>query len=119
MQIAHLLLLGLFAGVASGILGIGGAVVIIPAFVFIFGLSQHSAQGTTLALMIPPVGLLAAWQYYRAGHVNIHMAIWVAIGFFVGGLLGALLVNKIPDLILRKTFGIFLAVVSLKLIFGR
>jgi uncharacterized membrane protein YfcA len=119
MQIALLFLLGLFAGSASGVLGIGGATIIIPALVYIFGLSQHAAQGTTLALMVLPIGLLAAWYYWRSGNVNVHMAVYVAIGFFLGGLLGAALALKIPALILRKIFGVFLSLVAVKMIFGR
>lgn len=119
MNIIGLLLLGFLTGIVSGFLGIGGAVVIIPALVYIFHLSQHCAQGTTLALMIPPIGLLAAWQYWRSGNVNLHIAVWIAIGFFVGGLVGALLVNKVPDILLRKIFGIFLALIALKMIFSK
>lgn len=116
MNIVLLLSLGLFAGTVSGFLGIGGAVIIIPSFIYFFKLSQHAAQGTTLALMVLPIGLLAAWQYWRSGNVNINMAIWVALGFFVGAILGALLANKVPDFLLRKIFGIFLALVALHMI---
>lgn len=119
MNIAMLLLLGLITGCFSGFLGIGGAIILIPALIYLFGLSQHLAQGTTLALMVPPIGLLAAWQYWRSGNVNIHIAIWVAVGFFIGGLVGALLANKVPDFLLRKIFGIFLALIALKMIFSK
>jgi uncharacterized membrane protein YfcA len=67
-------LLGLVAGVLSGLIGIGGGVIIVPALIFLFGLSQHEAQGTTLALLIPPVGILAAWTYYKQGYVNLEIA---------------------------------------------
>lgn len=119
MNIALLLLLGLITGCFSGFLGIGGAIIMIPALVYFFGLNQHLAQGTTLALMVPPIGLLAAWQYWRNGHVNLHIAIWVAVGFFVGGLVGALLANRVPDILLRKIFGVFLALIALKMIFSK
>ena len=68
------LLLGLLAGVLSGLLGIGGGIFLVPALVFVFGLTQHEAQGTTLALMVPPIGLLAAWTYYKQGNVNLGIA---------------------------------------------
>jgi len=84
MQIVYLLLLGAIAGVLSGFLGIGGGVVIIPALIYIFGLTQHQAQGTTLALMVPPIGLLAAMSYYKTGNVKISMAAFICIGFFLG-----------------------------------
>ena len=71
MNILLYLLLGLLAGVFSGLIGIGGAIIIIPSLVFVFGLSQHTAQGTTLALMVPPIGLLAAWTYYKSGFVDL------------------------------------------------
>lgn len=116
MDIALYIILGLIAGIASGFLGIGGGVVIIPLLIYFFGLTQHEAQGTTLALMIPPIGLLAALQYYREGHVNIRIAVFVCIGFFLGGLLGAYLVSPVPDHILRKVFGVFLMAVAISMI---
>ncbi len=119
MQVLPLLLLGICAGIFSGFLGIGGATLIIPVFIYIFGLTQHSAQGTALALMIPPIGLLAAWQYWKNGNVNIAIAIWVALGFFIGGFFGAILVNKVDDLLLRRIFGVFLAIVAAKMIISK
>ena len=113
------LLLGLIAGVFSGFLGIGGGTIIIPALVYIFGLTQHQAQGTTLAIMVPPIGLLAALRYYYNGDVNIPIAVFVAIGFLVGGLIGASFVKPIPDLILKKIFGIFLMLIAFKMILAR
>lgn len=111
------LLLGLVAGTASGLIGIGGATIIIPALVLLFGMSQHMAQGTTLAMMVPPIGLLAAWMYYQKGHVDLKIAGLMCIGFFIGGLLGAGLAAGIPGNILKKIFGIFLLIISLRMIF--
>lgn len=111
------LVIGLIAGTASGLIGIGGATIIIPALVFLFGMSQHTAQGTTLALMIPPIGLLAALTYYKAGFVDLKIAGFVCLGFFIGGLLGAKLAIMIPEHILKKAFGIFLLIISLRMIF--
>ena len=81
MWIAYLLL-GVVAGVAGGFFGIGGAVIIIPALIFL-GLTQHQAQGTSLAILLPPIGLLAVWQYYLKGNVKINIALLVCLGFFL------------------------------------
>jgi hypothetical protein len=113
------LLLGLVAGIFSGIFGLGGGIIIIPAMVFLFGMSQHQAQGTTLALMVPPIGLLAAWVYYKQGFVDLKMAAFICLGFFIGGLLGAEFAVGIPEPILKKIFGAVLLSVSLKMILGK
>ena len=117
MSIFFYLLLGLIAGTFSGLIGIGGAIIIIPSLVLLFGLSQHTAQGTTLALMVPPIGLLAAWTYYTRGFVDLKIAGLICLGFFVGGLFGAKFATEIPDEILRKIFGAVLLAASLKMIF--
>ena len=110
------LLLGLVAGTFSGLIGIGGAIIIIPSLVLLFGLSQHTAQGTTLALMIPPIGLLAAWTYYKQDFVDFKIAGLICVGFFFGGLIGARFATDIPDQLLRKIFGIVLLLASLRMI---
>jgi uncharacterized protein len=113
------LILGLITGVLGGMLGIGGATIVVPALVFIFGFTQHEAQGTILAAMIPPIGLLAAWRYYQLGHVKLWPAVFIALGFFVGGYFGARIVEHIPDLMLKRIFGVFLLLVSLKMVFAK
>lgn len=110
---------GLAAGIFSGFLGLGGGAIIIPALVMLFGFSQHLAQGTTLAMMVPPIGLLAALSYYRAGNVNVKVAALMCLGFFIGGLIGAQFVHKIPDYLLKRIFGVFFMLISLKMIFGK
>jgi len=115
VQIAYIIL-GVIAGWLSGILGIGGGLVLIPALVFVFGLTQLQAQGTTLALMVPPIGLLAAIRYYQSGNVKLGMAGFICLGFFVGGLLGANLVQSLPEPLIRKTFALFLLLVSLRML---
>jgi len=113
------LALGLAAGIFSGFLGLGGGAVVVPALVYLFGFTQHQAQGTTLAMMVPPIGLLAAMKYYSQGNVKVSIAAWMCAGFFIGGLIGAQLVHKIPDPVLKRCFGSFLLLVSLKMIFGK
>jgi uncharacterized membrane protein YfcA len=113
------LLLGLFAGIISGLIGIGGGIIIVPALIYLFGLTQHQAQGTTLALLIPPIGLLAAWTYYKHGYVNLTIAIFICLGFFIGGLVGAKLAIGLSNEILRRVFGFVLLLVALYMIFSR
>lgn len=108
--------IGLAAGVLSGILGIGGGILIIPAVVFFYGLSQQQAQGITLAALIPPVGLLAAINYWRAGNLPLKPAAFVAIGLFVGAYFGSLLAQQVSSRSLKFTFGIFLLLVGGKMI---
>jgi uncharacterized protein len=110
------LLLGLVTGIISGLIGIGGGVIIVPALIFGFGFSQHEAQGTTLAMLVPPVGLLAAWTYYQQGYVNFQIAAILCVGFFLGGLLGARLATGLPNLVLEKVFGVAMLAISLKMI---
>lgn len=116
MNIALYLLVGLLGGIFSGMLGLGGGIIMVPTLAFLFGLSQHQAQGTTLALMVPPIGLLAAWTYYRAGFVDLKIAAFVCLGFFFGGLIGAKLVVGLPDPLLRKIFGVALLMIAIKMI---
>jgi hypothetical protein len=116
MKILAYLSLGLAAGVLSGLMGLGGGVIIIPVLVLFFGFSQHTAQGTTLALMVPPIGLLAAWAYYKQGFVDLKVAAFICLGFFIGGLLGAEFAVGIPEQVLRKVFGVFLLIISLRMI---
>lgn len=110
-------LLGIVAGTLSGLIGIGGGIIIIPALIFLFGLSQQEAQGTTLALMIPPIGLLAALQYYQQGYVNLKIAAFICIGFFLGGWLGAKFATSLSTVVLEKIFGASLLLISLKILF--
>lgn len=111
--------LGLAAGALSGLIGIGGGILVIPALVFFFGMTQHQAQGTTLAMMVPPIGLLAAWTYYKAGYVDLKAAGLLCAGFFIGGFFGAKAASSISSYALEKVFGAALLIVALKMIFGK
>jgi uncharacterized membrane protein YfcA len=104
----YFLLLGVCAGVLSGLLGIGGGIVLIPGLVLLFGFSQAEAQGTSLAVLIPPIGILAAIAYYQHGFVRLPVVAWVALGFAVGAYLGAILVPHVPLPALRLAFGALL-----------
>jgi uncharacterized membrane protein YfcA len=118
IMIAYLIL-GILAGTLSGLVGIGGGVIIVPALVFLFGFSQHSAQGTTLALMVPPIGILAAWTYYRQGQVDLKIAGFVCLGFLLGGLLGARFATGLSNIMLERIFGIALLLIAMKMLFAR
>jgi len=117
-HVAGYLVLGFLAGVLSGLIGIGG-VLIVPALVFLFGFSQHQAQGTTLALLVPPIGLLAAWSYYQRGFVDIKVAALIASGFIVGSLLGARFATNVSNESLEKIFGLAMVLIGIKMIIGK
>jgi uncharacterized membrane protein YfcA len=119
VQPALLILLGVVAGAASGLIGIGGGIILVPALVFLFGLSQHQAQGTTLALMVPPIGALAVWTYWRQGCVDVRIAGLICIGFLLGSWLGARYSLGLSDAVLQKVFGVSLLLLSIKLIFTK
>jgi hypothetical protein len=113
------ILIGLISGIASGFFGIGGGLVMVPAMVYFFQLTQHQAQGTSLAVLTAPVVILGAIKYYREGNVNLQMAAFIAIGLFAGVYLGATLVHHVPDPTLKKLFGVVLLIVSIKMILGK
>jgi uncharacterized membrane protein YfcA len=110
--------IGLVSGVASGLFGVGGAIVIIPGLVVLLKMSQHAANGTSLAALLLPVGLLGAIEYYRRGEVNVPYAIVISLGLFCGALIGAKLAGGVSDLVLRRGFGAFLLLVSVRLLVG-
>ncbi len=119
MHMSLYLLLGFVAGVLGGLIGLGGGVIVVPVLVFLFGFSQHRAQGTTLALMVPPIGLLAAWIYYKQGYVDLKVALLICVGFFLGGLLGAKVATSLSNAVLEKVFGVALLLIALKMIFAK
>jgi len=111
--------LGILSGFLSGLIGIGGGTIIVPFLVIIFGLSQKTAQGTTLALLVPPIGILAAWTYYKQGYVDFPIAGLICVGFIFGGLIGAKLATNISNQTLERIFGIALLIISIKMIFSK
>ncbi|MFD2561338.1 sulfite exporter TauE/SafE family protein [Aquimarina rubra] len=119
MTIISLVVIGLLAGFLSGTMGIGGSVVMIPLLILWVGFTQHQAQGTSLAVLSVPVTLLAAFNYYKEGHVNWKFAAIIAVTFIVGGYLGSKLAISINQATLKKIFGGILLLVALKMIFGK
>ncbi|PKN52538.1 MAG: permease [Deltaproteobacteria bacterium HGW-Deltaproteobacteria-13] len=110
---------GLLAGLLSGLIGIGGGTIIVPILLFVFGFSQKMAQGTTLALLVPPIGLLAAWTYYKQGYVDFPVAALICLGFIFGGLIGAKFAVNLSNQVLERIFGIALLIISIKMIFAK
>ena len=119
MDIQTLLLLlciGLLAGIASGFVGIGGGMIIVPALVFGLGLNQHMAQGTSLAMMIPPIGILAVMSYYKAGQIQLEYAGILALTFVLGAWMGSKLALRINPSVVRLIFGLFMLFAAGRLI---
>jgi uncharacterized membrane protein YfcA len=110
------ILLGLAAGAVSGLVGIGGGIIIVPALVMLFGFTQKVAEGTTLALLVPPIGILAAYTYYKHGDVNIYAAGFIIIGFLVGSLLGARYITNLSNATVVRIFAVFLLILALKML---
>ena len=117
MEILLLLCLGLAVGTISGLIGIGGGVLFTPALVYLMGFSQQEAQGTTLALLVPPIGILGAWTYYQRGYVNVQAAALICIGFVLGGLVGAKFAIALPAAILKRVFGAAMLGVAVRMLF--
>lgn len=114
--ILFLLLIGLASGMLSGMIGVGGGIIIIPALIYLLGFSQKMAQGTSLGILLLPVGILAVWQYYKHGYVDVKAVGLVAAGFVAGGLLGSKLALAIPQDLLKKIFAIIMLILGLKML---
>jgi len=118
-QILFLGIIGLVAGFLSGTAGIGGGLIMVPAMVYLMGMSQHNAQGTSLALLMMPVGILAVIQYYNKGFVNVKFALILALFFVAGAYMGSRLAVNMPEKILRTAFGVCMLLVGFKMILGK
>ena len=114
-----LVIIGIITGLVAGLLGIGGAIIMVPALVYIMGLSQQNAQGTSLAVMLPPIGIIAAYNYFRAGQVNIKFALILAVAFIAGSYFGSKLALNISETGLRKIFAILLLLVAAKMLISK
>src|SRR5438309_11417015 len=110
------ILLGLVVGVFSGIVGIGGGILIIPALVYLFHMSQHKAQGTSLGALLLPIGALAFWEYYKAGNVDVKAAVIIAVTFTIGGYFGGRFAQHISEPVLRKVFAAMLILAAIRML---
>jgi uncharacterized protein len=119
MQLAGLVTIGVLAGVFSGMFGIGGGLIIVPALALLYGMKQHAAVGTSLGALLLPVGALSAWVYWKNGNLNIKYSALLAAGLLVGAFVGAKLVEPVSDLTLRRMFGVFLLIVSARMLWGK
>lgn len=118
-EIIILGIVGILAGIVAGTLGVGGGIIIVPALVFILGFTQHHAQGTSLAVLLFPVGILAVINYHKEGFVNYKFAAILIIAFIIGSYFGSLIALNINDRILKKIFGVLMIIAALKMIFGK
>ncbi|KAB0503145.1 sulfite exporter TauE/SafE family protein [Pseudomonas moorei] len=111
-------LIGTASGIAAGIFGVGGGLIVVPALIYCAGFTQHMATGTSLAVLLPPIGFAAAFEYYRNGNVNVPAAIIIAITMFLGAWFGARLASHISGPHLRLLFGLFVCCLGIYLVFG-
>jgi uncharacterized protein len=109
-------LLGAMAGVLSGLLGIGGGIILVPALVLLAGLSQKEAQGTSMIFLTAPFGLLAALTYYQSGYADLRIAVILGVGFFFGAFLGAKAATKVPNTLMKRVFGVALLLMAVYLL---
>ncbi|MEN6390671.1 MAG: sulfite exporter TauE/SafE family protein [Syntrophomonas sp.] len=112
-------LIGITAGLLSGFFGVAGGIVVIPALIYIAGFNQLTAQGTSLAILLPPVGLLAFFQYYKSGHVDVKAAVVICVLLFIGAFFGAKLAHNVPAIVLKKGFALMLLLASVKILFDK
>jgi len=114
-----LIAIGIVTGVMAGMLGIGGAIIMIPALVFFMGFSQQMAQGTSLAVMLPPIGIIATYNYWKEGQVNLKFALILAAAFIIGSYFGSKLALSLPQVVLKKIFGILLLLVAARMLLSK
>jgi len=115
-----LIITGFLAGIIAGGFGVGGGIILIPALVFLFGMSQHQAQGTTLAVFSIPLGfMIAAYNYHKKGYINYKFALVLICSFLIGSYLGSLLSVRLPENVVKRAFGVLIVVVGIKMIFGK
>lgn len=114
-----LLLIGVLAGLFSGFIGIGGGLIVVPCLIYFMGMGQHTAQGTSLAMMLPPIGLVAVYNYYKAGQVDFKVAAMLCIFFVAGSYFGSKLAISLPAEQIKKAFGAIIILLGLKMLFWK
>ncbi|HAN18537.1 MAG TPA: permease [Bacteroidales bacterium] len=118
-ELVLLIIIGLFAGFVGGALGLGGGIIIVPALVFIMGFTQHQAQGTSLAALLLPVGIFAVIHYAKHNYIDYKFAAILIVASILGSYLGSLVSTYLPEKTLKTIFGIFMLLISLKMIFNK
>ena len=118
-ELLLLLLIGLVGGIVSGTMGVGGGIIVVPALVFFFGFSQHLAQGTSIAVLLPPTGIAAAIAYHKKGFVDFKVAAILIVMFIIGSYLGSLISFELPEKVLKRAFGVFMLFVAVKMIISK
>src|SRR2546428_12437882 len=116
MEAALAMVVGLAGGTLGGLVGLGGGFIMVPLFVYVFRMEQHEAQGTSLAILLLPVGILSVLQYWRAGHVHVAVALWASLGFLLGGYAGGTLAQHLAGPLLRRVFACLLLVMAIDLL---
>lgn len=116
-MILIMILIGLFAGMLSGMVGVGGGIIIVPALIYFAGYTQHQAQGTSIGLILLPVGILAVMQYYKHGDINVPAVFMLAIGFVAGSFFGSRIALSLPEQTVKKIFAILMILIAVKMLF--
>ncbi len=116
-MILMIVLVGIAAGVMGGLVGVGGGIIIVPALVYLMGFSQKTAQGTSLGLIMLPVGILGVLQYYKQGHVDFRVVGLLAIGFLIGSYFGSKVALRLPQDTVKKIFAVFMIIMAVKMLF--
>ncbi len=119
MGIIGAVAIGLAIGVISGLVGIGGGALLTPILLYFYGMNQHKAQGTSLAMLLAPSGFLAFWKYYQAGEADLKLGLWIAVGVFIGGYFGGGWAQRLSNLTLKRIFAVFLVAIAVKLFTGK
>lgn len=115
--IVLLLLVGVAAGMLGGMVGVGGGIIIVPALVYLLGYSQKAAQGTSLGLIMLPVGILGVLQYYKQGYVNVNVVLILALGFLIGSYFGSKFALRLPQDTIKKVFAVLMILIAIKMLF--
>ncbi len=114
--IVILIIIGLAAGMLSGLVGVGGGLIIVPSLIYFLAFSQKEAQGTSLGILLLPVGILAVMQYYQKGYIDIKVVLIVSAGFLIGGWFGSKMAVSLPVTTIKKIFAVFMLITAFKML---